>query len=126
MKARRHGRALTAHGRAALHAAGCAAAGSTWAAPRLQRSAYRLGKAVRPATWVGDQLVRPVRQADDEAVQDNCGHLSIGRRSDPGRAGRLTDRLAGLFLHRSVGERVADLLGTGADPMRFEIPDSGG
>ena len=46
-----------------------------------------------------------VRGRSGQEVQDVPGDLAAGRRRDPGGAGGRADRLAGVLLHRHLGER---------------------
>ena len=54
---------------------------------------------------MGDRDVRPVREADGEAVQDVRGDLAAGRGRDPGGAGGRADGVGGVLLHRPGGDR---------------------
>ena len=56
-----------------------------------------------------------------QAVQDVPGDLATGRRGDPGGAGGRADRLAGVLLHRHLGERGRRSWATVADRFSLEI-----
>ena len=90
-------------GRGPVDRARAAAAGPARPAPDLRRAADRPGQAGRAAPRVGDRDVRPVREADGEAVQDVRGDVAAGRRGDPGGAGGRADGVGGVLLHRPVG-----------------------
>ena len=82
-----------------------AAGGQAWPAPDLRRGRDRPGQAGRPAARLVLRHVRPVRGEGGQEVQDVPGDLAAGRRRDPGGAGGRADRLAGVLLHRHLGER---------------------
>ncbi len=78
-------------------------AGQAGPPPEARGATHRVGESGGAEAGMDRGDVRGVREADREDVQDVPGDVASGRRCDPGRAGRRTDRVAGVLRHRPGG-----------------------
>src|SRR5665213_2322589 len=102
---RRHRRQSPAQGRRSLYSARTAPAWSTRPPTALRLSTPQPGQTRRPTTRLATRRLRPVRQADDQGLQDVPSDVAAGRRSDPRRAGQGDARLDRLLLHQPGRQR---------------------
>src|SRR5665213_38438 len=102
---RRHYSQSPAQGRRPLWPARTAPARSTRPPTALRRPTHQPGQTRRPTTRLATRRLRPVRQADDQGLQDVPSDVAAGRRSDPRRAGQGDARLDRLLLHQPGRQR---------------------
>ena len=100
------GRQPAPQGRGPADAARAAAAGAAGPGPGpTATDVIDLAKRAGQRRGWSTETFDAVRGAGGQAVQDVPGDLAAGRRRDPGGAGGRADRLAGVLLHRPLGER---------------------